>query len=80
LLHVTETLPSESGSMAAPPAGPPRRRVASLTVGQTPRDDVLPDMLAQLPMALEVQEFGALDGLATPTSPRWHPVPARAAW
>jgi len=38
--------------------------VASLTVGQTPRSDLLPDILAQLPMALEVQEFGALDGLS----------------
>ncbi|GMV47998.1 MAG: hypothetical protein AMXMBFR66_33960 [Pseudomonadota bacterium] len=40
------------------------RRVASVTVGQTPRSDVVPDILAQLPMALEVQEFGALDGLS----------------
>lgn len=40
------------------------RRVASLTIGQTPRNDVLPDILAHLPMLLEVQEFGALDGLS----------------
>lgn len=58
-----ENLSPESGSIAAAPAAPPCRRVASLTVGQTPRDDVLPDMLAQLPMVLDVQEFGALDGL-----------------
>jgi len=38
--------------------------VASLTIGQTPRNDVLPDILAHLPMLLEVQEFGALDGLS----------------
>jgi protein AroM len=42
----------------------PRRRVASLTLGQTPRSDLLPDILAHLPLALEVREFGALDGLS----------------
>ncbi|MFO1219450.1 MAG: AroM family protein [Burkholderiaceae bacterium] len=46
------------------PAGGARRRVACLTLGQTPRDDLVPDILAQLPMALDVQEFGALDGLS----------------
>lgn len=40
------------------------RRVASLTVGQTPRSDVLPDILAHLPVPVEVDEFGALDGLS----------------
>lgn len=39
------------------------RHVASLTVGQTPRSDVLPDILAHMPFPLEVEEFGALDGL-----------------
>lgn len=42
----------------------PRRRVASLTVGQTPRSDLLPDILAQVSLPLDVQEFGALDGLS----------------
>ncbi|WP_341909389.1 AroM family protein [Ferrovibrio terrae] len=41
-----------------------RRRVASLTVGQTPRADVLPDILAHMPAPIEVEEFGALDGLS----------------
>ena len=41
-----------------------RRRVASLTVGQTPRADVLPDILAHMPVPIEVEEFGALDGLS----------------
>ncbi|MCW0235679.1 MAG: AroM family protein, partial [Ferrovibrio sp.] len=41
-----------------------RRRVASLTVGQTPRADVLPDILAHMPVPVEVEEFGALDGLS----------------
>lgn len=39
------------------------RRIASVTPGQTPRDDVLPDILAQLPFPVEVMEFGALDGM-----------------
>lgn len=41
-----------------------RRRVASLTVGQTPRADVLPDIMAHMPVPIEVEEFGALDGLS----------------
>lgn len=57
-------MPSESKPAPGPCTTGRPRRVASLTVGQTPRSDLLPDILAQLPMALEVQEFGALDGLS----------------
>lgn len=46
------------------PAAGPRRRVACLTLGQTPRDDVVPDILSHLSLPLDVQEFGALDGLS----------------
>ncbi len=53
--HGTAFLPTNSSSL---------RRVASLTVGQTPRADVLPDILAHMPMPIEVEEFGALDGLS----------------
>lgn len=41
-------------------------RLAFVTIGQTPRDDVVPEMLALLesgPGELQVDEFGALDGL-----------------
>ncbi|MFT3818646.1 MAG: AroM family protein [Rubrivivax sp.] len=42
-----------------------RRRVACLMLGQTPRGDgLVTDILAQLPVAPAVQEFGALDGLS----------------
>ncbi len=54
---------SEPGFAIAARADQPRRRVASLTVGQTPRSDLLPDILDRMPMMLDVQEFGALDGL-----------------
>lgn len=51
----TAFLPTNSSSL---------RRVASLTVGQTPRVDVLPDILAHMTLPVEVEEFGALDGLS----------------
>lgn len=54
---------AERGTAVLPTNSSLRRRVASLTVGQTPRADVLPDILAHMPMAVEVEEFGALDGL-----------------
>ncbi|MCA0243889.1 MAG: AroM family protein [Proteobacteria bacterium] len=56
-------MPTDPPASPGSPAGAVRR-VASLTLGQSPRGDVVPDILAQLPMALEVQEFGALDGLS----------------
>lgn len=42
-------------------------RLAIVTIGQTPRDDVIPELLMLLeaePGRLQVQEFGVLDGLA----------------
>ncbi|WP_206667703.1 AroM family protein [Muricoccus nepalensis] len=42
-------------------------RLAIVTIGQTPRDDVIPEMLMLLEASagrLQVQEFGVLDGLA----------------
>ena len=56
-------MPTDPTALPGPPAGAVRR-VASLTLGQSPRGDLVPDILAQLPMALQVQEFGALDGLS----------------
>ena len=53
----------EPGPAISLRADQPRRRVASLTVGQTPRCDLFPDILEHMPIVVEVQEFGALDGL-----------------
>lgn len=39
-------------------------RVGLITIGQAPRDDVVPDMLAQLPFDVEPLERGAIDGLS----------------
>jgi protein AroM len=39
------------------------RRVAFVTIGQSPRSDVLPDILKETQTPFEVTEQGALDGL-----------------
>lgn len=39
------------------------QRVAFVTIGQSPRSDVLPDIIAQTRTPLEVTQRGALDGL-----------------
>ncbi|MCO4862423.1 AroM family protein [Cupriavidus sp. WGlv3] len=46
-------------TMAAP--RPPR--VAFVTIGQSPRTDVVPQMMAELGLPAEVEEFGILDAL-----------------
>jgi DNA-binding CsgD family transcriptional regulator len=58
-----DTMSSEPGFEIVTRAAQPRRRVASLTVGQTPRSGLMPDILDRMPIVVEVQEFGALDGL-----------------
>ncbi|MCP5371553.1 MAG: AroM family protein [Hyphomicrobiales bacterium] len=40
-----------------------KSRIAFVTVGQSPRDDILPEMLARLGGEVEVTEVGVLDGL-----------------
>lgn len=42
----------------------PVPRVGLITIGQSPRDDIVPDMLAQLGFPVEAVERGALDGLS----------------
>lgn len=54
----------EPGTAFLPTNSSSHRRVASLTVGQTPRVDVLPDILAHMTLPVDVEEFGALDGLS----------------
>jgi protein AroM len=55
---------AEPGTAFLPMNSSSVRRVASLTVGQTPRIDVLPDIMAHMTLPVEVEEFGALDGLS----------------
>jgi DNA-binding CsgD family transcriptional regulator len=43
---------------------PPLLRVAFVGVGQSPRLDVVPEVIAQLDLPIAVTEFGALDGLS----------------
>jgi hypothetical protein len=43
-----------------PAATPP---IAFVTIGQAPRPDVVPELVANLDLAPECHEFGALDGL-----------------
>lgn len=51
---------SEPRNRAAP-SGP---RVAFVTVGQSPRDDLLPELLEYVDRPIQAFEFGALDGLS----------------
>lgn len=39
-------------------------RFAFVTIGQTPRTDLVPDILRLLPSSVEVEEIGVLDGLS----------------
>jgi len=43
------------------PEDAPRPRLAFATIGQAPRDDFVPDILARLPLAVDVDQFGCLD-------------------
>lgn len=38
-------------------------RIGMITIGQSPRDDIVPDMVAQLGFEVEVIQRGAIDGL-----------------
>lgn len=42
-----------------------KRRIAFVTIGQTPRDDIVPEMLAEIGIeGLRAEEFGVLDDLS----------------
>jgi protein AroM len=48
------------------------QRIGMATIGQSPRDDVVPAMREYLPAGLEIAERGALDGLSyEETRPYW---------
>lgn len=40
-----------------------RKRVAFVTIGQSPREDIVPDLLEQITVEVDAVEFGALDGV-----------------
>lgn len=50
------------------------KRVAFVTIGQSPRDDMVPEMLAWIGPGIEPLEVGALDGLGREAVARLHPV------
>jgi protein AroM len=54
-------------------------RIAFVTIGQAPRPDVVPELVAGLDPAPEHQEFGALDGLDAASIARHTPRPREAA-
>lgn len=43
----------------------PAMKAAFITIGQSPRRDIMPDMLAAIGRDIEVVEAGCLDGLTT---------------
>src|SRR5205085_234867 len=51
------------GLVCYPPAMASRKTVAFVTIGQSPRDDMLPEMLERIGPGVKPIEIGALDGL-----------------
>lgn len=39
------------------------KRITFVTIGQTPRSDLVPEIVAHLPASVDIAELGALDGL-----------------
>ena len=56
---ITPTPPPLSWPSSPPPSRP---RVGFVTIGQSPRDDVVPEMLAWLGTPVDAVQAGALDG------------------
>jgi protein AroM len=52
--------------------------LAFVTIGQTPRTDLVPEILSYLPGAVEIVEFGALDGLKAETIGELAPAPGES--
>jgi len=70
-------------------AAPTQLRIAFLTIGQAPRDDVVPELMAMLDVGhdrMRCDQFGALDGLteaeiaAPPRGPALHPAGKRRSY
>ncbi len=56
------------------------KRVAFVTIGQSPRSDVVPDILAETREPFDVTERGALDGLDDAAIADLAPRPGKNAW
>jgi protein AroM len=56
------------------------RRIAALTIGQSPRPDLLEQLRARLPDDVEILEVGALDPLVAATLPRPRAGPHPVTW
>jgi hypothetical protein len=54
--------------------------VGLVTIGQSPRPDVVPDMVEIIGPGVEIREAGALDGLAAPRSTRWPRAGTTRSW
>jgi len=52
--------------------------VTFVTIGQTPRTDLVPELVANLPASTRVRELGALDGLAAEAVASLAPTPGEA--
>ncbi|WP_210492727.1 AroM family protein [Microvirga antarctica] len=55
-------------------------RLAFVTIGESPRDDIVPEMLADIGGAVEAHEFGALDGLSDAAIAALTPRPGETAF
>ena len=55
------------------------KRVAFVTIGQTPRSDLVPEILARIGAPVEAVEFGALDGMGAAEIAAAAPRPGEAS-
>lgn len=55
-------------------------RLAFVTIGQSPRDDLVPEMLADIGGDVEPHEFGALDGLGEDEIAALAPAPGETSF
>jgi protein AroM len=55
-------------------------RLAFVTIGESPRDDIVPEMLADIGGEVEAHEFGALDGLSDAEIESLIPAPGETSF
>jgi protein AroM len=55
-------------------------RLAFVTIGESPRDDIVPEMLADIGGAIEAHEFGALDGVSDAEIEALYPMPGETSF
>ncbi len=52
-----------------------KKQIGLITIGQSPRDDVVPDMVPYIGSEVEILQRGALDGLSNEEAAWFHPGP-----